>query len=113
MGSMQFENGAAEENRLRIRNPMPAKGGVDPERIFEVLQNAPQAAKINERAISDADYADILKQKCSDVQRAVAVTRWTGSWYTVYVTVDRFGGKEIDEDFKTLVIDVLNNDPIG
>ena len=108
MGSMQFENGAAEENRLRIRNPMPAKGGVDPERIFEVLQNAPQAAKINERAISDADYADILKQKCSDVQRAVAVTRWTGSWYTVYVTVDRFGGKEIDEDFKTLVIDVLN-----
>ncbi len=27
-----------------------------------------------------------------DVQRAVATRRWTGSWYTMFVTVDRRGG---------------------
>jgi hypothetical protein len=101
--SAKLENG-----KNSIRNPMPATGGVDAESIFEVRQNAPQTAKINERAIADADYAEILKQKCRDVQRAVAKTRWTGSWYTVYVTVDRFGGKEIDEEFKTQVLNTLN-----
>jgi hypothetical protein len=106
--AVQFENGTLQQNRDIIRNPMPARGGVNPENIFEVQQNAPQAAKINERAIAEADYADVLKKKCGDVQRAVAETRWTGSWYTVYVTVDRFGGKEIDEEFKTKVLSILN-----
>jgi hypothetical protein len=99
-------NRSADEKR--ISNPIAARGGVNPETLAEVRQNAPEALKINERAVTDADYAEILKRKCSDVQRAVARTRWTGSWWTVYVTVDRFGGKAIDEDFKAEVRNVLN-----
>ncbi len=34
------------------------------------------------------------------MQRAAATFRWTGSWYTVFVTPDRYGGREIDADFK-------------
>jgi hypothetical protein len=92
---------------LSIRNPMPAKGGVDPENMPMVRHNAPEDAKINERAITDADYADIVKRKCSEVQNAVAKTRWTGSWYTVYVLIDRLGRKPVDEAFKTKIKNIL------
>jgi hypothetical protein len=34
------------------------------------------------------------------VQRAAATVRWTGSWHTVFVTVDRFGGGRIDDKFE-------------
>jgi hypothetical protein len=93
---------------IRIRNPMPAKGGVDPESIDSVRQNAPEATKINERAITNADYANIIKQKCNDIQSAVAKTRWTGSWYTIHVMVNRFGRKPVDEDFKIKLRTILN-----
>jgi hypothetical protein len=33
------------------------------------------------------------------VQRASAVLRWTGSWNTVFVTVDRLGGRAVSTDF--------------
>ncbi|MCL2642484.1 MAG: putative baseplate assembly protein [Candidatus Bathyarchaeota archaeon] len=96
------------EDILCVRNPMPAKGGVNPESMAMVRQNAPEVAKINERAITDADYADVLKRNCGEIQSAVAKTRWTGSWYTVYVMVDRFGRKPVDEAFKIKVQKVLN-----
>jgi hypothetical protein len=98
----------AFDSILRIRNPLPAKGGVNPESMIVVRQNAPEVAKINERAITDFDYADILKRKCGEIQSAVAKTRWTGSWYTVYIMVDRFGRKPVDEDFKIKVQNILN-----
>ena len=31
-----------------------------------------------------------------DVQRAAATLRWTGSWNTVFLTVDRLGGRPLD-----------------
>ena len=34
--------------------------------------------------------------------------RWTGSWYTVYVTIDRIGGKIVDESFKKEICSFLN-----
>jgi hypothetical protein len=34
------------------------------------------------------------------VQRAAATFRWTGSWYTVFVTPDRFGGVPVDDNFE-------------
>jgi len=91
-----------------IRNPIAARGGLNPESMVMVRQNAPEAVKINERAITDADYADIVMQKCPEVQSAVAKTRWTGSWYTIYVMVDRFGRRAVDEAFKTKIQKVLD-----
>ena len=34
--------------------------------------------------------------------------RWTGSWYTVFIAIDRYGGKRVDEDFKVKVRNFLN-----
>jgi hypothetical protein len=34
------------------------------------------------------------------VQRAAATFRWTGSWYTVFVTADRVGGAAVDAPFE-------------
>ena len=38
----------------------------------------------------------------------MAMFRWTGSWYTVYVTIDRIGGKIVDESFKKEIHSFLN-----
>ena len=82
-----------------VRNPLPASGGLEPESIGEVRLYAPQAFRTQERAVTEADYAEVAERHL-DVQRAVATIRWTGSWHTVFVTVDRKGSEIIDEPFK-------------
>ncbi|MGH8444346.1 MAG: baseplate J/gp47 family protein, partial [Solimonas sp.] len=79
----------------RIRNPLPAAGGVDPEDMEAVRRDAPEAFRTQERAVTPADYAAAAARR-PDVQRAAASFRWTGSWHTVFVTPDRFGGVDID-----------------
>jgi hypothetical protein len=37
-----------------------------------------------------------VAQRHPAVQRAVATLRWTGSWNTVFLTVDPYGGRELD-----------------
>ncbi|HUI06055.1 MAG TPA: putative baseplate assembly protein [Verrucomicrobiae bacterium] len=83
-----------------VRNPLPAQGGVEPETIEEVRQHAPAAFRTQERAVTEADYAEVT-QRDSRVQRAAATFRWTGSWHTVFLTADRFGGLPVDDAFKT------------
>ncbi|MBS0527752.1 MAG: putative baseplate assembly protein [Proteobacteria bacterium] len=82
-----------------VRNPLAAAGGVDPEDIEVVRRDAPQAFRTQERAVTPADYAAAAERR-PDVQRAAASFRWTGSWYTVFVTPDRYGGGSIDDTFK-------------
>jgi hypothetical protein len=78
-----------------VRNPLPAAGGVDPENIEAARRDAPQAFRTQERAVTPADYAAVAERR-PDVQRAAATFRWTGSWYTVFLTPDRFGGGDVD-----------------
>lgn len=82
-----------------IRNPMPASGGVDPEDIEVVRRDAPEAFRTQERAVTAADYAAAAERR-PDVQRAAASFRWTGSWHTVFVTPDRFGGVDPDDAYE-------------
>jgi hypothetical protein len=82
-----------------LRNPLAAAGGVDPEDIEIVRRDAPQAFRTQERAVTAADYGAAAERR-PDVQRAAASFRWTGSWYTVFVTPDRFGGVAVDDTFK-------------
>ncbi|MCL4436299.1 MAG: putative baseplate assembly protein [Thaumarchaeota archaeon] len=89
-----------------IFNPMPASGGEDPEVIESVRQHAPQAFRVQERAVTESDYAEVLKRH-PQVQRAVATKTWTGSWYTMFVAVDRVGGKPVDEAFKSEIMGFL------
>ncbi|OPY44879.1 MAG: Baseplate J-like protein [Methanosaeta sp. PtaU1.Bin028] len=82
-----------------VRNPMPAVGGTDPEGIEEVRQKAPYAFRTQERAVTQQDYAEVT-ERFPAVQRAAATFRWTGSWHTVFLTIDREGGAGIDHLFK-------------
>ena len=89
-----------------VRNPLPARGGIEAETIEETRQNAPSAFRVQERAVTPSDYEEIatrkeLADRCGiDVQRAAATPRWTGSWHTMFITADRFGGARVDPDFK-------------
>src|SRR4029077_7144888 len=89
-----------------VRNPFPPQGGVEPETIEDVRQRAPAAFRTQERAVTEADYAEVT-QRDKRVQRAAATFRWTGSWYTVFLTVDRLGGLLVDDPFKTGIRDFV------
>jgi hypothetical protein len=81
------------------RNPLPAAGGIDPESIETVRQRAPFAFRTLERAVTPEDYAS-LAERDPAIQRAAATFRWTGSWYTAFVTADRTGGRAVDGGFE-------------
>jgi hypothetical protein len=82
-----------------IRNPMPARGGTDPEPLDRVRQDAPVAFRVQERAVTPADYAAVTLRH-PEVQQATCTERWTGSWYTMFLTVDRVGGLPTDAAFE-------------
>jgi hypothetical protein len=82
-----------------VTNPMSASGGADPETLDEVRQYAPQAFRVQKRAVTPEDYAT-MTEKHPEVQRAAATLRWTGSWHTIFLTVDRLDGSAIDETFE-------------
>ncbi len=81
------------------RNPLPAAGGVDPEEAAQVRRRAPQAFRTQERAVTPDDYAEVT-QRGAGIQRAAATLRWTGSWHTVFITVDRSGGLPLNPPFE-------------
>ena len=81
----------------RVRNPLPAEGGTDPEPLAEVRAFAPAAFRRRlRRAVTAADYATVAGQ-VPGVQRAAASLRWTGSWYEAEVAVDPLGGAQAGE----------------
>jgi len=91
---------------VSVRNPLPAQGGIDPETLDEVRSFAPWAFRSQERAVTEADYADVA-QRDPEVAKARATLRWTGSWYTMFVTVDRRRGQAVDDAFRNRVRDFL------
>ncbi len=86
----------------RVRNPLAAVGGTDAETMEQVRQFAPHAFRTQERAVTEDDYAEVTERH-SEVQKAAATFRWTGSWYTVFVTIDRKGGGTVDPAFKARI----------
>lgn len=97
----------AEGRIVSVTNPLPACGGVGPETAAEVRRHAPQAFRTQERAVTPADYAEVT-ERLDGVQRAAASLRWTGSWHTVFVTVDRDGGEPVDVAFATTAVEHLD-----
>lgn len=89
---------STEARILAVTNPLPATGGVAPETAAELRRRAPQAFRTQARAVTPADYAEVTG-RLAGVQRAAAGLRWTGSWHTVFVTVDRNGGEPVDDAF--------------
>jgi predicted phage baseplate assembly protein len=100
VGSDTITLAAAADARIRsVRNPLPAQGGAEPESAPDVRRRAPQAFRTQERAVTPEDYA-AMAMRDPDVQRAVGTPRWTGSWHTVFVTVDRRSGRMVDASFE-------------
>jgi len=71
----------------RCTNPLPAVDGTDPESTDQIRRRAPQAFMTQERAVIMGDYERVTEMN-AQVQNAVATLRWTGSWYTVFITAE-------------------------
>ncbi len=81
---------AGDPRIARCTNPLPATGGSDPETNDQIRRRAPQAFMTQERAITMADY-EAVAERNSLVENAVATLRWTGSWYTVFISAEPKG----------------------
>ncbi len=90
-------SGISPQAVLAVRNPLPARGGTEPEKSEEVRQKAPYAFRSQERAVTLDDYAEAALRH-PGLQRAAARFRWTGSWRTVFVTPDPLGSDTADPD---------------
>ena len=82
-----------------MRNPLAARGGSDPESLEHVRRVAPDAFRIQERAVTPDDYTEVARRH-RQVQDAAATVRWTGSWRTIFLTIDRLGGRPVDAEFE-------------
>jgi hypothetical protein len=89
-----------------VRNPLSAMGGMEPESAEQVRAYAPVAFRTQERAVTEADYAWVAEQH-PQVQKAQATFRWTGSWRTVFLTIDRVDGAPVDAAFKSEIRDFV------
>ena len=93
---------------LRVRNPLPATGGADPETLDHVRRIAPMAFRLPlKRAVIAQDYQDIAASQFW-VRRASTSFRWTGSWLTVFTTADPAGGAAVAPDQRASLTDLLN-----
>jgi hypothetical protein len=90
-----------------VSNPMPAFGGLEPESVPEVRRAAPEAFKVQDRAVTLEDYADFAGRE-SSVETAAATMRWTGSWHTVFLTVERFEAAPVDAAYRSKLIGFLD-----
>ncbi|MBT2382260.1 putative baseplate assembly protein [Streptomyces sp. ISL-11] len=79
----------------RVRNPLPAVGGTDPEPVAEVRLAAPREAfRRLLRAVTAEDYA-ALAGRHPGVQRVAAALRWTGGWYEADIALDALGSSDV------------------
>ncbi|MCA2218022.1 putative baseplate assembly protein [Jidongwangia harbinensis] len=80
---------------VRVRNPLPARGGTDPEPVSEVRTMAPGAFRRDlVRAITAEDYGT-LAARLPDMQGAAGRLRWNGSWYEAQVALDPLGATTV------------------
>jgi hypothetical protein len=94
----------------KVRNPLPAYGGTDPESIEDAVLNAPYAFSDQSsfaltdqrRCVVEEDYVYIAKQH-PEVMNAVAAIRWMGDWHTAFVYVQRIHGLDVDAAFKSRI----------
>lgn len=92
---LHTETGAPPKIEL-IRNPIPAKGGRDPETLDAARARLPVAFRAPlRRAVTAADYVTIARRH-DGVADAAARLRWTGSWLTAFVFIDPVGRTELD-----------------
>lgn len=84
-----------------VRNPLPVTGGRDPEDMELARRIMPEAFRaLTFRAVLDEDFEEIA-ERLAWVQQAGAVSRWTGSWLTTFVTPDPLGSFALSQERRT------------
>jgi Baseplate J-like protein len=81
-------------NVTNCTNPLPAIGGTDPETADQIRRRAPQAFMTQDRAVTLPDYERVTEMN-RQVENSVATLRWTGSWYTVFITAEPKGAGDL------------------
>jgi hypothetical protein len=88
---------AAPAGLVAVSNPLPVTNGVDPESAEEIKNLVPDAYQANVLfALQPGDYGVQAKQ-LTFVQQADATQRWTGSWPSIFVAADPFGGSQLTD----------------
>jgi len=100
VGADSLTQFAAAPNVVSCVNPLAASGGVDPETADQIRRRAPQAFFTQERAITMTDYATVAEAS-TQVEDAAATLRWTGSWYTAFITAEPAGGGDLSAALRT------------
>jgi predicted phage baseplate assembly protein len=90
-----------------VRNPLHADFGVEPETIEAVRRRAPEAFRRQERAVTPADYEEVT-ERLDGIENSSARMRWTGSWHTMFVTVDREGGAPLDDSLRGTLVNHID-----
>ncbi len=75
-----------------VRNPLAAAGGTDPETMEHIRQVAPYQFQSQVRCVTAQDYGD-QASAIAGVAAARGTMRWTGSWYTAFVSVEPTAGQ--------------------
>jgi hypothetical protein len=82
---------------IKVRNPLAARGGTEPEPMSEAKLFAPYAfRKKLQRAIIAGDYQSLAARN-PKLQRASGELVWTGSWYEADVAVDPLGSETVSD----------------
>ena len=91
-----------------VTNPLPAIGGTDMQSIEDAKITGPRTLKFQERAITGADYASLLKRKFPQITDMRARIVFTGSWNTVIIAIDAKPEYIADSDFLSEVRQYAN-----
>ncbi len=104
LGHVVLDDTLAAAGIGAVANPRPATGGAEPESIAQIRIAAPQAFRVQDRAVTAADYAEVA-MRFPGVANAVAVPRWTGAWQTMLIHIDRSGGLPLDAGFRAALLE--------
>ena len=87
--TMHEGNNARAWVRFEVEAGSVADGATlaDAESVAQVRLDAHQTLRSQQRAVTEADWARVA-QRHPAVEQAAARLRWTGSWTTVFVTID-------------------------
>jgi len=112
VGAIQNIDPSAAAILAGVRNPFIVTNGADAETPQHIQRMAPQAFRqVQYRAVQPADY-EAAAESLPWVLKAGTSYRWTGSWLTVFTTVDPTAagtsGASATETQQEELIDLLN-----
>jgi hypothetical protein len=89
-----------------VRNPMPARGGCDPETIQSARLHAPYVYRTRKGCVTPSDYAEQVREH-PQVVDALVHTRLNGNRRTILICVRRRNDLPVDQAFQQELQDFL------